>query len=268
MKSRIIKRLICLLAAVVLAVGCALPTYAFDTDHGYVMLDFKNAPEGTEYIDILVPIIWDSDYLTEPHGYTVQKNEHFYEQVEGTGVETMYGGYKPIEWNYIKSTHLNIFIDENSEIAQYSKDGYVSLFGHTSMVKEDISISDRYENGELDDRHFRIYLCGSEQLKGSTEKEKVVDIFHLRNKFKDMKAAYVDKDGNVLGVTNKFDVDTHDDDYIFRADGDKLTLGFDGYDYWYNFGFILNFLILPLAVFVGIIAFLVVLFKLCRSSDK
>ena len=36
----------------------------------------------------------------------------------------------------------------------------------------------------------------------------------------------IDKDGNILGITDKFDIDTHDSDYIFRADGNKLTLGF------------------------------------------
>lgn len=261
MKRSVFRRVVCALTTLMLSLCLAMPVCAFDVDHGYVSLSFKNAPEGTAFIDILVPIAWDTDFLTESHGYTVRKSEKFFEQVEGTGEYGMYGSYKPVEWNTVKSTSQNFFISENSEIAQYCKDGYVSLFGHTSMVKEDISIYNRYENGELKEMYFRIYLCGSEQLRDRTEKEKEVDIFYLSSNFKDMKAAYVDKDGNVLGVTDKYDIDRHDHDYIFRADGNKLTLGYYGYDYWYTLSFLLNLLLYFGVPVVMIIIVLVIFVK-------
>ena len=260
MKKAVLRKIISIFAAMTMALGCAMTACAHDTDHGYVKLSYKNAPEGTVYIDILVPIVWDTDFLTEPHEYTVRKSEAFYEQVAGTGVYDMYGGYKKPEWKHIKSTSHNIVIGKDSEIVQYCKDGFVSLFGRTSMVRGDIKVRDTYENGELDSRSFYIYLCGSDQLSSRTQEEKEVDIFYLRDRFSDMKAAYIDENGNVLGVTDKFSVDTHDDSYCLRAEGNELTLGFWGYDYWYDLDFLIAFG-LPLLFALAVIILIIILVK-------
>lgn len=269
MRKRSLRSIICAVTAAILMCSFSITAFASDPDLGDVELSFSNAPQGTVFIDILVPIVWDAQHLTEAHDYTVKTRETYYVSHIDQEKLKKYGKDKATEWKETKSVSQNYCIDKKSEIAQYSKDGYVSLFAHTNIVRR-VGAYNNYYDGESRYERAHILLSGSYQLKNK-ERDSDVDIYYLKDKFSDMKAAYIDKDGNILGITDKFDIDTHDSDYIFRADGNKLTLGLDDYNHWFTFRFIgvcLLYLILIVAVFVIIIVCIKWIVQGVKSSKE
>ena len=67
MKRHLVKKITCALAAAVMMIICSMPAFAWDMDMGYADLTFSNAPEGTKYIDILVPIFRARSYFDGTH---------------------------------------------------------------------------------------------------------------------------------------------------------------------------------------------------------
>ncbi len=141
-----------------------------DFDKSYASVNCENAPEGTVYLDILAKLPTDSPaYLKfrapEP----------------------------PIE---------GAKISEDSEIAQYNEDGYVSLSLH-------------YANFSAFSFHGDL-----ESIRNTANG----NFSELRSRYGGFKAAYVDKNGKVLSVTHKartaYDP-THGN--LFSANGDLLT---------------------------------------------
>lgn len=143
-------------------------------------LSFKNAPENTAYIDLLVKTDTDgSKYVpfTEP----------------------------PRKRNGTDFTPLNI--DENSEIATLNDGGYVSWSLHSSDCAGVVI----FENGSirLSTTGYPLPIPGAPDESGA------------------VKAAYVDENGNVLGITELAKSSyAGGSEHVLRANGSSLVLGY------------------------------------------
>jgi hypothetical protein len=101
-------------------------------------------------------------------------------------------------------TSLGITAD--SEIAKYSEDGYISLSLHHNKALTLCIYSDK------------------EVLKMATSKINSCDFIDLSINYGAFKAAYIDGEGNILGVTSPSETAySMDTPYGFNADGDSLT---------------------------------------------
>ena len=146
-------------------------TYALDFALDMIHICADNAPENTAYIDILAPLDKESN------DYKDFRNPSLY-----------YSENKPL------------FIDEDSQIAEYNDNGYCSLSIHTEYVKQVEVYNSRC-----------IYLT-----------EKVDSIYE---KFKDFRAVYVDENGNILKITDTFSVTySSKAPYAFIVNDNNLTL--------------------------------------------
>ena len=200
------QRIIPILTAVILSVCLALPASAYDVDYGSITINVDNAPNGTAYVDILVP---ESDIPSE-HSTT-----HDYEVSVSNKSDSNSG-----------ETKLNITAD--SEISKYTADGYVSLMAHTNMVYS--CSSDRKDkNGDYICVSCSVLLTGSYAHQNQSGFSSGVDLMYLDDKFSDMKAAYIDEKGNVLAVTSAYSTG-HGKPYGFRVDGDSLKLVLDDHE--------------------------------------
>ena len=251
MKKKFLRRSICVITALIIMCSCSITAFANDPDLGYVALSFENAPEGTEFIEILVPIAQCPKHMTEFHEYIIKRRNTYYKSVDVI-VTDQYGRSKTEQHSEkIKEETKDIAITEDSEIAQYRKDGYISLCAYTDMVISIGSYSNFY-NGVTEDSEANLLLAGSYSAQKKNSKNSDVDIYYLESEFSDMKAAYIDKDGNILGVTDKYEVDKHASRYSLRADGNKLILGFDDYSHWFTFRFFTR-LIIPVLLFAAVV---------------
>lgn len=153
-------------------------------------LEFTNAPEGTAYIDPLVRLdVLDKNYteFTTPPHKTV----------------TVY----PDEGDMPDLEYALLGIDGNSEITRYYEDGYISL-----------SLHYRFSGGVVISEHGTMFLEFFVQTSSNR-----IDRFSER--WGGFRAAYVDENGNVLGVTEPAEL-VYDDtkNTAFLADGSSLTL--------------------------------------------
>lgn len=92
-----------------------------------------------------------------------------------------------------------LLIDQNSQIVQYNDNGYSSLSLHTEYIR----------TAEVHDR--KIYLTDT--------------IESIYKKYKNFKAVCVDKNGNILKITDTFSVEyAITKPYAFITDNNHLTL--------------------------------------------
>jgi hypothetical protein len=150
-------------------------------DRSRLDINYYNAPEGTAYVDILVKTDSSDENYTEfnavPQELTYSGNDMFLTDGD------------PLD------------IDENSEIARYNEDGYMSLSLHSA----DVWFFDLNKNKN---NHLMLH-CN----------------FHdLYKKYGEFKLAYVGEHGEVLGVTKKAShrYDSVNESAIV-ADGDNAT---------------------------------------------
>lgn len=173
-------------------------------------ISFKNAPENTAYVDLLIKIDADdprlAPYDLSPKVYRARKKDN------GHGY-----GYEPMN------------IDENSEIARFNDEGYVSFIMH-GFGGYDITV---YEEG-------RIILSSAGGFYG------------------DFKAAYVDENGNVLKITEpasqKYNGSDH---YTLSANGDRAAFARPGRANWAEAAAIYGMFIIEGAAFLALIVFIV-----------
>lgn len=161
-------------------------------------LIFVNAPEGTAYIDPLVRLDVDDEHyidFSEPPQTAVIVSEEEYDDGRGW------------EWQALN-------VDEDSEITRLRRDGFVSLSQHYSpkaVIMLDV------------DARISLYL-------NSMYSKSIDRIFEIYGGFR---AAYVDKDGNVLGVTEPaVRVYNNEMPTAFIADGNTLTFRVHGIPAW------------------------------------
>ena len=153
-------------------------------------IEYVNAPEGTFYADILVRKKKLGDEYTDFNGHLF----------------TDAGAYTAI--------------NEESDIVRYEEDGYVSLsfhrshtqtFIHEYVHRTDISAYNMDYPGDI------------------FEVDAHLDAGQIYSKYGDIRLAYVDRDGKILGVTErakkKFILDgiSIDGRSVFRAYGNDLT---------------------------------------------
>jgi len=248
MKRHLIKKITCALAAAVMMIMCSMPAFAREIDTTKAYLEINNAPEGTAMIEILVPAAHAGDSLCETQDFTVKKETSRYKTVQRY-------------YNLTDKENQDIVIGKDSEIAQYNDDdGYFSICAHTDSVKEIKLYVSTYDDDESKtERKCLLYLQDSAKSGKPS-----VDIKELEKMFGKFKAAYIDEKGNILGVTEVFEVAYADEDYAFKADGNKLTLVMNNYaetvksTLLVNFGFpVIIFIAVLIAVFIiGIALFI------------
>ena len=199
------QRIIPILTAVILSLCLALPAFAREINTNRLSLEMKNAPEGTAIIEILVPSEPADDCLCETRGFTVKKKISHYETTQLSDSS----GSRP-NYSFKSKEDKDIVISKDSEIAKYNDDdGYISLSAHTDGVVETTLNVNTYDDTKAE-KNNGIYLQIADKNPASLE-----DINALKNKFEKFKAAYIDEKGNVLGVTDEFEVTYADEQYAF-----------------------------------------------------
>lgn len=160
------KKIVIILLDVLLCAACLKPLscHALDFDPRLLHLEYRNAPEGTAYIDILAKIEVDDAAYTELNA--VPERLVGRENINGT----------------TESDYEPIAVDGNSEIVQYCDDGYRSLSVHASDVgRMLLQTSFGYDSDVLE------LICDAETLY---------------EKYGDFRVAYVGAHGEVLAVTD------------------------------------------------------------------
>lgn len=164
----------------------------------YPELKFSNEPEGTAYIDPLVKLDEGDEhyeYFTMPPQILVPIHSE-YDEGE--------------DWEFQKYN-----VTEDSEIARLRRDGFVSLSLHYTPHA---NVQFNAEKGT--------YLV----FYGAEASDNINEIFE---KYGGLRAAYVDENGNVLGVTDRA-VRVYDNTLpgTLIADGNTLTLVVNGLPKW------------------------------------
>lgn len=164
----------------------------------YPELKFNNAPEGTAYIDPLVKLGESDEHyanFTSPPQILVN-------------IHSEYDNTEDWEFRYLNIT-------EESEIARLRRDGFVSLSLHYTPQ------ANVQFNAEKE-----AYLV----FYGAEASDNINEIFE---KYGGLRAAYVDENGNVLGVTDRA-VRVYDNTLpgTLIADGSTLTLVVNGLPAW------------------------------------
>lgn len=156
-------------------------------------LSFTNAPEGTAYIDPLIKLAADDEHYVE---FTTQP-------LKAALVSTAEFDMSDWVWEPLG-------IDENSEITRLCEDGFVSLSMHF-IPNSDVKL----------DRDGRTYLVLNERS------DRIFD------KYGGFRAAYVDENGNVLGITEPA-VRVYDNIHpaALIANGNTLTFRVHGIPKW------------------------------------
>lgn len=159
-----------------------------------VDMTYFSAPEGTAYIDVLVKMD------TSDANYT-----------DFNAAPQCYIRYDKDIREYIWA---DLPVNSGSEIAKYNENGYVSLLSHCRGAEL------RVYNSVYNEENYNSELSLQLDLH---ETEPITDMMILYERYGDFKAAYVDKDGNVLGVTETFKK-TYDssENYSVTADGSSL----------------------------------------------
>lgn len=159
-------------------------------------ITYKNAPENTAYVDILVKLPEDSeDYVDfaewEEPPKKVLNSENVGKPVYHSSTQT-YSRIQPI--------YEELSITPDSEIAKLNADGYVSLSVHYAGSK-----------GFRDTDLCLDYLHSSNEITA------------IKKRYGKFKAANVDENGNVLGITKASRTRySSNEPSSFTANGDKL----------------------------------------------
>lgn len=194
------KKFIAVIYAVVLVFISIFPlnSYALHFDSGYIDLEWSNAPENTAYIDILIKMDTEDENYVD---FTVPPKK----MTE-----------KYLENGTTKFRYEDMSIDKNSEIAQFNDDGWVSLSLHHKS------------SGGITEIYNRMVLClncyhDKDGIKSKYDVERC-DILTISKNYGKFKCAYVDENGNVLGITDKSKKSySMSNPYAVIADGDNVT---------------------------------------------
>lgn len=174
-----------------------LDAFALDFDPYMTELEWNNAPENTAYIDILMKMDTDDENYVD---FTVPPKKMTERYIEnGT----------------TKFRYEDMPIDKDSEIAQFNGDGWVSL-----------SLHHKGSGGIVIWNNPVLYLDCYDDNDGWKQKSErtYCNIVTISRDYGRFKCAYVDENGNVLGITGKsrksYDMS---EPYAIIADGDNVT---------------------------------------------
>lgn len=215
--------------AALLTLLCVVPlgAYALDFDPQRLEIQKKSVPEGTYYVDVLIKLDKSDPDYCEVSAYNVPLCHVRYEYPSDGGAAEV---------------AQSLDITEKSQIAQYCEDGYVSMSLHYRWVESYVIWDSEYN--EQPGGHSHAIM----ELSGSTNFENVWE------KYGPFKAAYVDKDGNVLGVSGKARrAWSMSSPYALIADGDKLKFRIFGTSPAANIAFFAVIIGVPLLIILFII---------------
>lgn len=200
------KKLIAAFAALVFGIIAALPAHALDFDSFKADVSWADAPEGTAYLDILIQLPEGSPEYTQFNAPPRRISKGYLDKAGNAVYE-----------------YESLNIDEGSEIALYSEDGYVSLTCHYRGLRL------MTVNGSDKDGYYK-QVRQELALYRDSRFDLTHDITELYEKYGSFKAAYVDENGKVLGVTSECEAiyNAHEP-YALVADGDKLTFRIFGF---------------------------------------
>ncbi len=255
MKKSVYQKMICLMSAFIIAVGCAMPAFARVIDAREILLDINNAPEGTTMIEILVPSSNASDLLCEKQDFTVKMKISRYKTTQG-------------HYDLADKEEKDTVISKDSEIAKYTdEDGFVSISARTNYVRKIMLYLNTYDNDDRKtERKCLLYLRDSAENGKPSE-----DIGELESRFGKFKAAYINEKGDILGVTDEFEVVDADEQYAFKADGNKLTLVMNNYAETVKSTLLVNLgfpVIIFIAVLIAVFITALVLFIWASQRNK
>lgn len=193
------KKFIAVICATLIAFISIFPlnVFALDFDSRTVELEWSNAPENTAYIDILVKMDTDDENYVD---FTVPPKR-------------MTGKY--LENGTTKFRYEDMPIDKNSEIAQLNDDGWISL-----------SLHHKYSDGiSIWNDTVLCLNCYYDKDGLKTKYDGVrCDILTISKDYGRFKCAYVDENGNVLGITGKLKKSySMSEPYAVIADSDNVT---------------------------------------------
>lgn len=193
-------KLILIIAIIVFPIAffVLLTAILWSGDYGefWPSITFENAPENTAYVDILIKLPQDSEEYVdfaeweEPPKKVLNR--------ENVGKEVYHSSTQ--KYSRIQPIYEEISITPDSEIARLNADGYVSLSVHYAgskgFQKTDLSLD---------------YLHRYNEIPA------------IKKRYGKFKAAYVDENGNVLGITKVSRTRyTFKEPSSFTANGDKL----------------------------------------------
>ena len=192
-----------------------------DYDRSMLRIDYKNAPKETAYVDILVQMNREDPAYVD----FTQPPQHFVrEYTDENGA-----------W---QCEYVNLPITEESEIAKWNENGYVSLTLHHKAVEA-------LRTGKNDSLNIDGYF--------------LEDIYKRYGK---VRVAYVDDEGNVLKVTDKSKkkyMGWQADHLVVNGDSVVFQIGEEAP--WMAGLFCILALAIPLYTIYLIIKFLIFLYK-------
>ena len=181
-------KLILILIVIPLLYLLTVPINRTDDDDGRVRFIVSDVPEGTAYVELLVSAI----DIPEEHLKTHEHKIKFSKITYNDGDERAH------------SVDTELLIDTDSEIAQYiDKDGCVSLLAHTDLVHSYSAYRENINNESVEYACHMI-LTGSFENKKNEDYCDGIDFNYLERTFRKIKAAYVDENGHILGVTSEY----------------------------------------------------------------
>lgn len=189
----------------------------------YCEVEEHKIPEGTASVDLLLPIKETDNCYTE---YNIENGEKFAIAKDSEIVKYNEDGYKSYTF------HVS---DADSKMSPYHHYTF-SIFRDEDYEKYEELLTDfeLYCNIDKDSvRHYDVNISSdsdlNQKIKNLQEKTDIViytqsfyvefnngyereteyDFDYLRIKYKFAKMAYLDMDGNILGVTNKVKINSH-----------------------------------------------------------
>lgn len=227
------KKCIAVVYAIIIVFVSIFPLNAFALhfDSRQVELEWSNAPENTAYIDILVKMdMDDEDYVdfTSPP-----------KKLIGTYID---------ENGTTKCKYEDLPIDKNSGIAALNDNGWISL-----------SLHHKSSGGITIWNNTFLNLDSYMDKDGLKRKSDVsnCDILTISKKYGKFKCAYVDENGNVLGITGKSKKSYNmSEPYAVIADGDNVDFRI------FDMPPFVNMILIALIYGVPILLFLIVSYLL------
>lgn len=181
-------RIILILIVIYVSLCLAQPFSSADYDDGQVSIEISGAPEGTAYVELLVPVFDIPEEHLKTHDHKIKL------------IKTNYNDGD--ESSHSEKTQL--LIDTDSEIAQYvDEDGCVSLMAHTDLVHS-YTVFKKITNNEFVEYSSNMVLRGSIDVSTKNGHCYGIDFSYLQRTFRKMKAAYVNENGHILGVTSSY----------------------------------------------------------------
>lgn len=161
------RRMLAMFIAFVCVAALPLRIFALDFDANRLHIEFENAPEGTEYIDLLVKMDRSDpnwlDFGDQPQRF-IKYDNGYYE-------------YVPMS------------IGEDSEIVMFDRDGYVSFSMHNALC-ERLDIDKSYMNLELSCSAEKLYDSYSWKAAYVDARGNVLGITNKASKSYDMHEPY------------------------------------------------------------------------------